>query len=393
MSAAARVVQLSAALLPRELRDRYREQWTSDLRDAAEAGISQGEIARGALAFAATVARPLPWSGAPAPTAAQVESRSRLAAGLALSAALLGVVVFATAFRWAMTGYFFDSEDFPGFLPNWLLAVFSVLSPIVAVVIVTRTRAVNPRVRAAVWLLVLPCFAPTVQRAIDGVIFWLPSPGPGSLAYLVATVIVVIALRLLWRGLEHGGGSAPDLKAHVYSTLGVLVVGALCVGFAAQVWASRIPLVFTWLPIEVAYSGPNGTMIRESIPVTQADYEEWLWLKENFENLVAWSFIGVTVGVVLLAIALTVLSRVLRVRSGSLAGAAIAIILVGTAMLLSFLSGGFATSVLPPELLQTIGTLLLVGVILYAVGGVRFDSKRLARPSHRHDVEGAVELL
>lgn len=391
MSTARRAVEFAARLLPKEMRDRYREQWTSDLRDAVEAGISQGEIARGTLAFAATVARPLPWSGAPAPTAAQVESRSRFAAALALAAAVLGVLGIATAFRWAMTGYYFDRPSFIGFLVGWLLSVWSVLAPIAAVLIVMRTRAVNSKVRLAVWLLVLPGFAPIVQRAVDGVVFTIP--GPGSLAYAVAAVIVVVALRLLRTGLQRGHGAEPVLKAHVYSALAVLVVGALSVGFAAQVWASRIPLVFSWLPAEVAYSGPNGTLIREEIPATQAMYEEWLWLKESFEQMVAASFIGVVAGVVVLAIAIVVLPRVLRVRPVALAGAVIGIELVATAMLLSLLSGGFVTSVVPPELLQTVGSILLVAAILYAVGGLRFDPNRLARVRHRHDVEGGVELL
>lgn len=382
MSAASAVVDFAVRLLPRNLRERYREQWRSDLRDATEAGISQGEIARGALAFAATVARPLPWSGAPEPTATQVERRSRVAAAIALGVAVSGLIGYATAFRWAVTGLGGEGG---------LQVALAVIAPVLPIAIVMRTRAVNSHVRLAVWLLVLPGFAPIVQRAIDGAMYGIPSPG--SFAYVAGALIIAIALRLLWLGLDRGSGVTPSAKPSTYSALAVVVVGALCLGYAAQVWASRVPLKFSWLPAEVGYSGPDGGFIRESIPATQAMYEEWLFLKNEFEQIVAASFIGVSVGVALLVIAVIALSRVFRIRASTLAAAAIAIVLIATAMLLSFLDGAYTSSVVPSEVLQNIGQLLLLGVVLVAVGDLWFDPKRLARVRHRHDVEGGVELL
>ncbi len=382
MTLATNAVRFAVLLLPKNLRDRYREQWTSDLRDAAEAGIPQHEIATGALAFAATVARPLPWSGAPAPTAAQVETRARLAAALALSVAATGVVGYATAFRWAVTG--FGGED--GFQ-----VALAIIAPIVPLAIVMRTRAVNSRVRLAVWLLVLPGFAPTVQHAVDGGMYGIPSPG--SLAYVVGVLIIAVALRLLWLGLDQREGVAASVKANVCSALAVVVVGALCVGYAAQVWASRVPLIFSWSGGFSVSSNADGKMVRETIPATQAMYDEWLFFKNVFEQMVAASFIGATIGVVLLTISVVVLSRLLRTRPSTLAAAAIAIVLVATAMLLSFLGGASSVSAVPPELLQNLGQLLLVAVIFVSIGGPRFDPRRLPRTRHRHDVEGRVELL
>lgn len=46
------VVSLAAAALPATTRERYREQWFADLRDAHELGLSEGAVARGAVGFA-----------------------------------------------------------------------------------------------------------------------------------------------------------------------------------------------------------------------------------------------------------------------------------------------------------------------------------------------------
>lgn len=46
------VVSFAAAALPATSRERYREQWFADLRDAHELGLSEGSVARGAVGFA-----------------------------------------------------------------------------------------------------------------------------------------------------------------------------------------------------------------------------------------------------------------------------------------------------------------------------------------------------
>ena len=55
-----RLIGLAAALLPPHIRDRYREQWLADLRDAKEAGIRGSEIVVGAFVFGATINRAAP---------------------------------------------------------------------------------------------------------------------------------------------------------------------------------------------------------------------------------------------------------------------------------------------------------------------------------------------
>lgn len=52
------VVRFAATLLPAPMRDRYREQWLGELRDAEEVGIPRAEIAMAALTFAASLDRP-----------------------------------------------------------------------------------------------------------------------------------------------------------------------------------------------------------------------------------------------------------------------------------------------------------------------------------------------
>jgi hypothetical protein len=46
------VVSLASAALPATTRERYREQWLADLRDAHELGLSEASVARGAVGFA-----------------------------------------------------------------------------------------------------------------------------------------------------------------------------------------------------------------------------------------------------------------------------------------------------------------------------------------------------
>ena len=71
-----RLIGLAAALLPHYIRERYREQWLADLRDAKEAGIHPSEIVIGALVFGATINRAAPEiSGVPLETFALRKAR------------------------------------------------------------------------------------------------------------------------------------------------------------------------------------------------------------------------------------------------------------------------------------------------------------------------------
>ncbi len=398
MSRATKVVAFAARLLPKELRDRYREQWLADLRDADEAGIDPAEVVWGSLAFVATVNRPI-LPSLRRPDAAGRARRARLAGALALSTAVLGLSQFGHVFVGGVTG---DTvRDFAVFLTIGLMGLYFALATIGAVSIVVITRHIGTRVRTAVGMLVLASCAPLVQLGIDGLAYDGVNSQLGYLAYqysayAIATVFVVVALRLLW--LDLAGVAAErrptSIRAVALAAVAVLAAALLCVVPATFVWLSRTLPVFNWE--SMGYSGttgPDGTFVLEEIPATRAMYEEWLWINEQVEQLVTWGFVTLTASVVLLAAAVIVLSLRARMRPSVLAAAAIGVILLLSAAMTSFLQLMPLAPVLPPELLQIIGQLLLVGVILYAIGGVRFDSKRLARPSHRHDVEGGVELV
>jgi hypothetical protein len=93
-SLARATVKVAARLLPRDMRDRYREQWLADLRDASEHDIPISQIAIGSLSFAAIVNRP-PFPGLRTPTQDGVLRRSRPAVALALSTALLALSQYA----------------------------------------------------------------------------------------------------------------------------------------------------------------------------------------------------------------------------------------------------------------------------------------------------------
>ena len=80
------LLRVAVALLPASIRDRYREQWQADARDAAELGLSRSDIASGALIFALSVNR-----RAVDPVAPTELARRRVRSGLALT--LSGLVV------------------------------------------------------------------------------------------------------------------------------------------------------------------------------------------------------------------------------------------------------------------------------------------------------------
>ncbi|MCU1550341.1 MAG: hypothetical protein JWR36_901, partial [Glaciihabitans sp.] len=83
-----RTVRLAVALLPKRSRERYSEQWTGEMRDAAVLDIPESEISNGALRFAVTVQRPTPrWFRVTSP---------RMSVALAFSAAIVSLSEYAT---------------------------------------------------------------------------------------------------------------------------------------------------------------------------------------------------------------------------------------------------------------------------------------------------------
>ena len=395
MTLASNTVRFAVLLLPKNLRDRYREQWTSDLRDAAEAGIQPREIAVGALAFAATVNRPIP-PGLRRPDGATVARRARLAVALSLSAAMLGLTQFA---RVQLGGYTGDqTREFAVFLVVFVLSVYFAGALVAAVAIISVTAAIGGRVRAAVSILVVASVIPGVQVWIDGFTFgpltveiwfgeFLYLARQGAV-YVVAAGAVFFALRLV-RLKRHGGRavtSAPSKRATVLSAVAVLAVATAGILNAAHVWAARTEPVFSWLPGESVTSGPDGTLIRTPIPQTRALYDEWLAQKELFEQLVAVGFIGFTVVAIACVVTVIVGGFTLRLRPSVLATFALAVLLVADASVLAFMRLGVAASTIPPELLLFGGQVLLVAACLTAVGDMRFAD------AHGTEADGVTDF-
>jgi hypothetical protein len=348
------IIRAAARTLPAAIRERYREQWLADARDAPEAGLSPASITRAALAFAVTYDRPLP--ARRVPTAQQRAERSRLAVGLALSAALLALSVYPAFSFGSVTG--FAVWDFVVFFTTALLAVYGVLAPITALVLVRGTRP-----RAAVSLLAAATIAPLLS-------FLSPSDNlylNGLVVFLAAAMLIGLACVLLWRS------SGRSRRAPVVGALAVWAVTAAAVVYAAAVaWPART------LPV---YAQP-----------TQEYYAEWLASKESFEALVAQTFVVWAIAGAILGLLVVAIGRRLSERDATGLGAVgVAVSLLGASGVFGLLELGMSDTVADPLLgpLRLIAQVLLVGATLVTVGGVRY----LPRVRHRHDVEGAVELI
>lgn len=98
-----RLIRAAAAVLPPHIRDRYREQWLADLRDAPAAGIRSSEIIVGAFVFGATINRAAPEiSGVPLET-------------FALRKARWGVAFLASSLIFAFSFYTHGGSFFANF--------------------------------------------------------------------------------------------------------------------------------------------------------------------------------------------------------------------------------------------------------------------------------------
>jgi len=88
---------------------------------------------------------------------------------------------------------------------------------------------------------------------------------------------------------------------------------------------------------------------------------------------------GYAAAAVILAIALLLVTRVTSLRPRALAAVAIAMLLIANSALLLFLGWSLAPPIVAADLLLAVGRVLLVVVVVYAVGGVRFERRRHAR--------------
>lgn len=366
-------VRLAAALLPRTSRERYREQWLGELRDAPEAGIRPSDIAVGSLTFAATLSRPLPSRARSTPD--EVRRRSRLAVGLALGAALVALTRYADIVSSAsLTGMF--AYDYLLFVGSSVLAIYGVVAPVVSVSLVTLTRGTSARIRTGVWLLAAASFAPAAHALIDSRADTLNSPG--AAAYLLAIAAVVAAGVLLRNEFRHSTmptPKSPNARTSILSGLGgamVLVIAAVCVNDAVAVWAARTPLVF------------GGD-------IDSALYRDWEALKLQGEGLVstvffAWGAVCVATGC---AVGLGGLRRRSTSR-GLVLRLTVALILMAVtyATVLEFLHlmTSSAESTVPTELIMLLSRWSIVTVALATVGAVRI-TRRADRSS---DSEKAI---
>ena len=376
-------VQLAVRLLPASLRGRYREQWNADLRDAAEAGIPQPHIARGALALAATVARPLPWSGRVV-TPEMVARRGWLAAGLALSSAVLGLSWAASVV--GMGGLMESGVN------DYLLSfgaplagtLFAVAAPISAAAIVSFNRGVSRHIRLAVWLLVLASCAPFVQTVLDRAFqqFGRIDLTWGTLVYPFAIGSIVVALVLMKRqSLSESAVRRSGPRASLLSVTTAVVTGGLLLAFSVRAWIERVPLEFSWAPSLAGTNNAEGELVIEEIPTTTAMYEEWLAIELGFERAVNGFFIGFAIATLAIAVIVGILVALRKARPAPLVIAAVLILFVAHAAVLTVVTYNSAASheVFLIDALLLVGRAGLVTLIMFTVGGVRFTRATSAR--------------
>lgn len=102
MTAAERSIRLAVATLPAVMRERYREQWLADLRDADEVGISRVAIVAGALAFSVRLGRTAEVRGY---TLSELMLRRlRWGTALILSVTVLGIGAWFSGLNSAVVG-------------------------------------------------------------------------------------------------------------------------------------------------------------------------------------------------------------------------------------------------------------------------------------------------
>jgi hypothetical protein len=373
-SVARAVVTASSRTLPRSIRDRYREQWLADLRDAAEVGMNRGQIAAAALAFAVTTSRPWPERRLLEPT--EVRWRSRLAQGLALGAALLGLSQYASIIP--DRDFSGSPPDYGSFAPFFSLAagmlfVFALVGTVFALLLIITTRGAGPRARVAVVLFALVSCAPLGQLAIDST-----QNGefgeylrPSALMYLLGAFLTAVAAGLLWRARRRRSESARS--SLVFPIVGGVIV-ALSVGagavLAAVVWSYRRPLVWS--------SGAIDGPARLSNP----NYVEWLSLKNHVEGMISATFVSWAIAGVVFGVLVAALPVVLhfRMRSGVLTTVgALCIAVVAEAGLLAYLEVAEYGTV-SPWAVQLVVILGRFSLVIVAVLGVT-DSRLRRRSS------------
>ena len=364
-SAARLAVAAAVTLLPAHLRDRYREQWHADLRDAAEAGIRKSEIARGSLAFAVTVDR-VAIESERTQAAEVVMRRERLASGLALGTAVVALTHVGSVVGFGWTAGF-GVLGFVLAFSSFLLASYLVLAPIAAVIMVTFTRGVRSRVRWAVWLLVISSAAHLVQVLVDGGAGAVRNiyTTPGMTAYGVSAVLTLVAVVLLVRVFH--SPSTDSRRRPVAAVVGAVVVfGAVGVGLEnlrsllGMQRAASADFIDTFVPRGAA----DLAEVTESIAAAEqaGDIAVTVWAVVAFAAAAALAIAGFARGS-------TPLGAVARTA------AVVCVLLVAHASVTVFVQlisvGSFAIFLPIPDVLLVAGRCGLILVSLATVGGLR----------------------
>lgn len=340
------IVQLAVRLLPVDMRERFREQWLADCRDADEAGLRPMTIAFAALAFAVTLDRPR--VSRRLPTAEQRIRRSRLAVGLALSAALLSLSMFPRITFGGLTGLVV--WDYASFFIAALLMAYSVLAPITALILVRGARA-----RWSVTLLAIATTAPLAAALIDSSAGYGDYFSAGSGAFAAAAIVIAVACGLLW----HPRGR--NVRTSLMGGISVWVIAAAGIGYSA---------VMCLTAATPAGFGEGN----------EALYADWIAAELQFRALLVqvlwgWAIVAALLGVLVIVFGRRMSDR----RALSLGVAAVAVSLLGASGVFGFIELGMSGTLSPVLLdpLRLIAQLLLVTVTLVAVGGVRLRRTRL----------------
>lgn len=346
-----RLVLLASALLPRAMRERYREQWLADLRDAPEAGVTRGEIAWGALAFA--VAAPRLW-----PTVTLDPQRMpNIAFALAFVGAALGLTYYP-GFEYGHT----QSSPIAAakFVIDAVVLATQVLGSLTAVLLISVARGVGGRERVSVWLLALAATAPLAPAIFgygSGESMYLY---PSALAYVVAVILMGVAAVL-----RHPHPTRPRStpRGIAVATVGMALLAGVALALATMGWLTRTQPV-------------TGE------PVGSPVYEEWLSIKTQFETQVAVLLIAsvIVAAAIVIGVAAVGIRHVLfDLRTA--VGAAVFLMLFGYIQLSGYLGLWTPTLGLAegnPGLLSFM-RLSLVATVFIAVDGVRSPQPRLAR--------------
>jgi hypothetical protein len=351
-----RKVNLAVALLPKDARDRYREQWAGELRDAAEVGIAESEIASGALSAAVRFARPLPsWLRA---------TRPRHSLALALSAAVVSLSDAASLVPATDgSGVVHDPSSVASTpLISWIVVV-----PIFALVMILASRVASARERVMVALLAVATYLPLFRTRIDGIdngadVDWI---SPGALTYAVAFGLVVVAIVLAWREyrLLRPARNPARLRLRMVRSsvagLVVVVTVALCSIDEFARWASKAPYVW-----------------REPVTTAnRADYDFWLTSKNAIEAMVAHTLLSWVIAGMILAIGVIAFGASRRAtvrRTILLAAGVLSTALLsygGTIIFLQIITTNSLNEVVPVSLVLTTARLGMIAIALVAIGG------------------------